>query len=206
MLILKTRTMTDTFFNLNVGDFWGVMMRFGITLIYLFILLRVIYFRYSRNEMSLFIFFSMGIMIFFIGTMMHVVYFEIGMAFGLFAIFHILRFRTKTFPVKEMSYMFTTIGLSLINSLKLIKFPLLGLLIFNTLIVLSAYLLEFYLFRNKVESYYLIYDNLELLKSDRKQKLLNDLSSISGKEIFRFKILSVNCRSKVARLEIFYRV
>jgi Domain of unknown function (DUF4956) len=198
--------MTDTFFNLNVGDFWGVMMRFGITIIYLFILLRVIYFRYSKNEMSLFIFFSMGIMIFFLGTMMHVVYFEIGMAFGLFAIFHILRFRTRTFPVKDMAYMFTTIGLSLINSLKLLKFPLLGLLIFNTLIILSAYLLEISLFKFKVESYYLIYDNLELLKTDKKQKILNDLSIISGKNIFKFKILSMNCRSKVARLEIFYKV
>jgi hypothetical protein len=197
--------MADTIFNLNVGDFWGVMLRFGITLIYLFILLRVIYFRYSSNEMSLFIFFSMGIMIFFIGTMMHVVYFEIGMAFGLFAIFHILRFRTRTFSVKDMSYMFTTIGLSLINSLKLIKFPLLGLLIFNTLIILSVYLLELFLFNNKVESYFLIYDNLDLLKSDKKQKILNDLSSITGKEIVRFKILNINSRSKVARLEIFYK-
>jgi hypothetical protein len=198
--------MTDTIFNLNVGDFWGVMGRFVITLVYLFILLLVIYFRYSKNEMSLFIFFSMGIMIFFIGTMMHVVYFEIGMAFGLFAIFHILRFRTKTFSVKDMAYMFTTIGLSLINSLKLIKFPLLGLIIFNTFIVLSVFLLEFYLFRTRIESYYLIYDNLELLKSDKKQKILNDLSSISGKEIFKFNVLSLNCRSKVARLEIFYKV
>jgi len=197
--------MTDTIFDLNVGDFWGIMVRFAITLVYLLILLRVIYFRYSRNEMSFFIFFSMGIMIFFLGTMMHVVYFEIGMAFGLFAIFHILRFRTKTFPVKDMSYMFTTIGLSLINSLKLIKFPLLGLLIFNSLIILSAYLLELFLSKSKVDSYYLIYDNMELLKSDKKQKILNDLSDISGKEIFRYKILSMNCRSKVARLEIFYK-
>jgi Domain of unknown function (DUF4956) len=197
--------MTDTIFDLNVGDFWGVMIRFGITLIYLFILLRVIYFRYSKNETSLFIFFSMGIMIFFIGTMMHVVYFEIGMAFGLFAIFHILRFRTKTFPIKDMAYMFTTIGLALINSLKLLKFPLLGLLIFNTLIIISGFLLELFLFKHKVESYYLIYDNLELLKSDKKQKILNDLSIVSGKNIFKFKILSMNCKSKVARLEIFYK-
>jgi hypothetical protein len=128
------------------------------------------------------------------------------MAFGLFAIFHILRFRTRTFSVKDMSYMFTTIGLSLINSLKLIKFPLLGLIIFNTLIVLAVFLLEFYLFRTKVESYFLVYDNIELLKSDKKQKILNDLSSISGKDIFKFKVLSLNCRSKVARLEIFYKV
>ena len=198
--------MADTIFNLNVGDFWGVMARFGITLFFLFLLLRVIYFRYSKNEMSLFIFFSMGIMIFFLGTMMHVVYFEIGMAFGLFAIFHILRFRTRTFSIKDMSYMFTTIGLSLINSLKLIKFPLLGLLIFNTLIIISAYLLEVFLFKYRIESYFLIYDNLDLLKSDKKQKILNDLSNISGKDIIKFKILSMNCRSKVARLEIFYKV
>lgn len=197
--------MTDTIFNLNVGDFWGVMVRFGITLIYLFILLGLIYFRYSRNEMSVFIFFSMGIMIFFLGTMMHVVYFEIGMAFGLFAIFHILRFRTRTFSVKDMSYIFTTIGLSLINSLKLIKFPLLGLLIFNTLIILSAYLLELFLLRYKVESIFLTYDNLELLKSDKNQKILNELSNISGKEIFRFKIIDINSRTKIARLEIFFK-
>jgi hypothetical protein len=197
--------MTDTIFNLNVGDFWGVMIRFGITLIYLFILLWLIYFRFSRNEMSVFLFFSMGIMIFFLGTMMHVVYFEIGMAFGLFAIFHILRFRTRTFSVKDMSYMFTTIGLSLINSLKLIKFPLLGLLIFNTLIILSAYLLELFLVKYKVESLFLIYDNLELLKSDKKQKILNDLSGISGKEIFRYRIIDINSRSKIARLEIFFK-
>jgi hypothetical protein len=128
------------------------------------------------------------------------------MAFGLFAIFHILRFRTRTFNTKDMSYMFTTMGLSLINSLKLVKFPLLGLVIFNTLIIISAYLLEVLLFKYKVESYYLIYDNLELLQSDKKQKILNDLSNISGKQIFRFKILSINCRSKIARLEIFYKV
>jgi hypothetical protein len=198
--------MADTFFNLNKGDFWGVILRFGITLIFLFFLLRVIYFRYSKNNESLFIFFSMGIMIFFIGAMMHIVYIEIGMAFGLFAIFHILRFRTRTFNTKDMSYMFTTMGLSLINSLKLVKFPLLGLVVFNTLIILSAYLLEVLLFKCKVESYYLIYDNLELLKSDKKQKILNDLSNISGKEVLRFKILNINCRSKVARLEIFFKV
>jgi hypothetical protein len=197
--------MADNFFNLNIGDFWGVMLRFAITLIYLFILIRIIYFRYSRNVMSLFIFFLMGIVIFFIGTMMHVVYFEIGMAFGLFAIFHILRFRTRTFSVKDMSYMFTTIGLSLINSLQLIKFPLLGLLIFNSMIVLSAFLLELYLEKFKSDSYIIIYENLELLKSDKKQKVLNDLRNLTGKDIFRFKIESVNYKTKAARLEIFFK-
>lgn len=198
--------MGDTLFNLNTGDFWEVLLRFGITLIYLFLLIRVVYFRFSKNEMSLFIFFLMGIVIFFIGTMMHVVYFEIGMAFGLFAIFHILRFRTRVFSVKDMSYMFTVIGLSLINSLKLIKFPLLGLMIFNTLIVLAAYFLELFIIRHKSDSYFIIYENLELLNSDKKQKLLHDLSNISGRDVFKYKIRSVNYKSKSARLEIFFKV
>jgi hypothetical protein len=197
--------MADTFFNLNLGDFWGVMMRFGITLIYLFILIKAIYFRFSRNEMSLFIFFLMGIVIFFIGTMMHVVYFEIGMAFGLFAIFHILRFRTQTFTVKDMSYMFTTIGLSLINSMKLLKFPLLGLIIFNTLIVLSAYLLELYILNNRTGSYSMTYENIDLLRPEKEQKLLKDLSDIAGKEVFKYKIERINYKKKIARIEIFFK-
>ena len=76
--------------------------------------------------MFFFAFFLMGIMIFFIGSILNAVFLEIGMAVGLFAIFTILRLRTTNVSVKDMAYMFTVIGISVINSLKLMGFPLLG--------------------------------------------------------------------------------
>jgi len=197
--------MADNFFNLNNPNFLGIMMRFAITLFFLFILIRVIYFRYSKKEKFLFTFFLMGIMVFFIVAILKSVFIEFGMALGLFAVFAILRFRTRNFSLKDMSYIFTTIGVSVINALKLLKFPLLGVLIINAIIIISAYILEEFVVKNNSESYTITYENMGLLKPDKKQKLLKDLSVITGKEILNVKIRRVDYRREIALLDIFYK-
>jgi hypothetical protein len=181
------------------------MVRFAINLIFLFILIKLVYFRYSRKEMFLFAFFLMGIMIFFIGSVLNAVFLEIGMAVGLFAIFTILRLRTTNVNIKDMAYMFTTIGLSVINSLKMMGFPLLGVIIINALIIGSAYVLEEFLVKNSLESYSIVYRNLELLRSNKKQRLLKDISELTGKEVTKVKVTRVDYRSEVAILDIFYK-
>jgi hypothetical protein len=104
-----------------------------------------------------------------------------------------------------MSYIFTTIGVSVINALKLLKFPLLGVLIINAIIVLSVFILEEFLVRNKFDSHSIIYDDLELLKSNKNQKLLKDLSTRTGKDILKFKIRRVDYRREIAVLDVFYK-
>lgn len=104
-----------------------------------------------------------------------------------------------------MAYTFSTIGLSVINSLKLVKFPLLGVLIINGIIILSAYLLEEYLIKNRYYSHLIIYDDLDLLKPEKEQKLLKDVSARTGKDIFRIKIRRINYKRGVARLNIYYK-
>jgi hypothetical protein len=128
-----------------------------------------------------------------------------GMAVGLFAIFAILRFRTRNFSIKDMAYVFASIGISVINSLKLLKFPLLGVLIINAIIIISAYILEEFVVKNNSESYTITYENMGLLKPDKKQKLLKDLSVITGKEILNVKIRRVDYRRGIALLDIFYK-
>ena len=197
--------MIDNVFNLNNPNFLGIMIRFVINLIFLFILVKLVYYRYSRKEMFLFAFFLMGIMIFFIGSILNAVFLEIGMAVGLFAIFTILRLRTTNVSIKDMAYMFTTIGLSVINSLKLVGFPLLGIIIINLIIIGSAYLLEEFLVKNSSESYTIVYRNLELLRSNKKQRLLKDISELTGKEIIKVKVRRVDHRSETALLDIFFK-
>jgi hypothetical protein len=197
--------MPDNFFNLNNPDFYGILIRFVINMTFLFILIRVIYYRYTKKEKFLFTFFLMGITVFFITSMLKSVFIEFGMAVGLFAIFAILRFRTRNFSLKDMSYIFTTIGISVINSLKLVGFPVLGVIIINITIVISAVILEEFTIKNNTVTYSIIYDDLELLKSAKKQKILREISTLTGKNIMKVKIRRIDYKNKVALLDISYK-
>jgi len=197
--------MPDNFFNLNNPDFFGILLRFFINMLFLIILIRVIYFRYSKKEKFLFTFFLLGITVFFITSMLKSVFIEFGMAVGLFAVFTILRFRTRNFSLKDMSYIFATIGISVINSLKLVGFPVLGVVIINIIIVISAIILEEFTLRNNTVTYSIVFEDLELLKTAKRQKILKEISELTGKEILRFKIRRIDYRDKVAILDIFYR-
>jgi hypothetical protein len=198
--------MFENIFDLNNPNFLGIMIRFAINMVVLFVLIKLVYYKYSRKEMFFFAFFLMGIMIFFIGSVLNAVFLEIGMAVGLFAIFTILRLRTTNVSIKDMAYMFTVIGISVINSLKLVGFPLLGVLIINAIIITSAYFLEEFLIKNSSESHSIVYRNLEMLRGNKKQRLLKDISELTGKDVIKVKVRRVDYRSEIALLDIFYKV
>jgi len=197
--------MPDNFFNLNNPDFYGILLRFVINTTFLIILIRFIYYRYTKREKFLFTFFMMGITVFFITSMLKSVFIEFGMAVGLFAIFAILRFRTRNFSLKDMSYIFTTIGISVINSLKLVGFPVLGVIIFNMMIVVAAIILEEFTLKNNTVTYTIVYEDLDLLKSGKKQKITREISCLTGKDILRYKIRKIDYKSKVALIDISFR-
>jgi len=128
-----------------------------------------------------------------------------SMGFGLFAVFAILRFRTRNFSLKDMSYIFTVIGISVICSLKMVGFPVLGIIIFNSIIVLSAYILEKFALKYNTTTHRIIYENLEMLRCGKKQKLLKDVSDLTGREITRVKIRRIDFKERVALLDVFYK-
>jgi len=198
--------MNATSFSLNNPEFWAIIERFGMNLFFLFLLLRVVYYRYSRKTDYLFGYFLMGIVIFFIGAMLRIVSMQFQMAIGLFAIFTILNLRTISFDVKNMSYLFAVIAISAINSLDFQgEFPFLGILIFNLIIIASAFTLEYLLEKkDKYKSHPITFNDMEMLKPERKQELIDNVAAITGLNVKKVKIISVNYTEKVARLEIYY--
>src|SRR4030042_3095214 len=156
----------------NNNPLWSIIIRFVMNLFFLFILIRILYFRYTKKEKFMFTFFLIGITVFFICSMLKDIIIDVGIGLGLFAIFSILRFRTRNFSIKDMAYILTIIAMSTINSFKLVGFPMLGVLIFNIIIIISTFILEEYLVRNKVNKHSIIYENLELLKPENNRKLL----------------------------------
>jgi hypothetical protein len=207
--------MFKDFFNLNSPDFWAIIERFIINLVFLFLLIRVVYYRYSKKARYVFSFFLMGIVIFILGSMLPIVFnsamTQLGMAIGLFAIFTIIRFRTRNLDIKDMAYTFTVIAISAVNSFKWVNFPMLGIFMFNIIIILSAFILEMLLTRKtrkaKKDNYSthpIIYDNLEMLKPQHKEELIKNVAEITGLDVKKVVIKQVDYKSKVAILDIFY--
>jgi hypothetical protein len=213
--------MFKDFFDLNSPLFWAIIERFVINLVFLFLLIRVVYYRYSNKPRYAFSYFLMGIVIFILGSMLPIVFNsamgQLGMAIGLFAIFTILRFRTRNLNIKDMAYIFTVIAISAVNSLEWSKFPTLGIFIFNLIIILSAFILEMLLVRKtkkakktkkaskeKFSTHPIVYENMEMLKPQNKEELIKNVAEISGLDVKKVKIKKVDYKNKVAIIDIFY--
>ena len=182
----------------------SVLIRFFTNLVVLFILVRVIYYKYSKKEEYLFSFFMMGIIIFLLVSLLETVEIQLGMALGLFAIFAILRFRTVNYTVKDMTYIFTVIGISVINSQANIPPPLIGAIVVNSIIILAAYFLEIFLQKRAHISILIIYNNLELLKPGFKKDLIRDLSAQTGQKVEKVIIRKMDIIKRNAELEIYF--
>jgi len=184
---------------------WGILIRFALNLISLLILIQILYFRYSKKEKFMFTFFLIGIIVFFICALLKDIGMGMGLGFGLFAIFSILRFRTRNFCVKDMAYIFTTIGISVVNSMSMQEVPIFGYLIINSIIIVSVFILEEHLRKNNFSKYSVSYDNLDLLKPGSNNKLIKDLSSRTGHTILRVKVRNLDLKKDVAQLDVYFK-
>jgi multisubunit Na+/H+ antiporter MnhG subunit len=144
-------------------------------------------------------------MIFLICSILGSIELQIGLALGLFAIFAIIRFRTVAFSVKDMTYMFTIIGISIINSQANIPPPLLGAVIVNVTIIVLTWSLEKFLLSKMMERRSITIKKLELLKPENKAELLKELSIMTGQNIIRVNIEKMDFDRKRADLEVFFR-
>jgi len=197
--------MTDNSLILSSDTVWGILLRFAINLVFIIVLVGIIYFRYTKKEKFLFTFFLIGIVVFFISSIMKRVDIGLGLAFGLFAIFGILRFRTRNFSLKDMAYLFTTIGLSVINSLGMVVLPLTGIIVINLIILISAFVLEQILCINMFMKHTIVYDKLELLKPENQNKLLKDVSARTGRTILRISVQRIDYKREIAELDIYFK-
>jgi len=153
----------------------------------------------------MFTFFLIGIIVFFICALLKDIGMGLGLGFGLFAIFSILRFRTRNFSVKDMAYIFTTIGVSVINSMSMQEVPIFGYLIINFIIIVSVFILEEHLRKNSFSKYSVSYDNLDLLKPGSNNKLIKDLSSRTGHTILSVRVRNLDLKKDVAQLDVYFK-
>ena len=190
---------------LDTTTLLSIMIRFFVNLLVLFILIRVIYYRFTKKEEYLFSFFIMGIIIFLLCSLLQTVNIQLGMALGLFAVFAILRFRTVNYTAKDMTYTFTIIGISVINSQANIPPPVVGALIVNSIIIITAIILELFLKKNELTPVLIVFNKLELLNPGLREELLKELSERTGLDIKKVRIRKIDVGKSNAELEVLFR-
>lgn len=189
-----------------VGDHaWELVARFVFNFLIALILIRLIYYRYQKNPTYAFTYFMFNVLIFFVCYLLSSVTLSIGFAFGLFAVFAILRYRTDPIPIKEMTYLFIVITIGVINALSTPDISLLELLFANGAIVLVAFGMESYWKKTTLNEAFVIYEKIENIKPENHTMMLSDLRERTGLDIRKFKIVRTDFLRDVARIRIYYR-
>ena len=193
----------ESFFNLELNSINAELgLRYLINLLAVIILIRIIYYRnYKRSDLFL-TFFAFNTIIFFVSYMLNKVEMTIGAAFGLFAVFSILRYRTEGISAKDMTYLFLSIALGLLSSVSKGNFIEICLLCGTILLVI--FLLESKLLMLKESSQTIYYDNIQLIKNSAKEELLADLKLRTDLDIQRFKIEEIDFLKDACRITIYY--
>ena len=185
-------------------DFFKMMFRFALNFIFLTVIIRFIYYPDSKRKDYVFTYYLISIIVFFLCFTLKKYEMDIGMALGLFAIFGIIRYRTNPIEIKEMTYLFVVIGVSIINSLANKKMSYAEILSANAIIIFVLLFIEKYWSLKQVISKSIVYENIENIKPENYHLLKEDLENRTGLTINSVNVGSVDFLRDIATITIFY--
>ena len=185
-------------------DLIKLLFKFSIDLFFLFLIVRIIYYRTKDEKDYVFTFFMFNILTFFICFLLRKVPMEMGFALGLFAVFGILRYRTEAIPIRQMTYLFIVIGLSMINSLANKSISWMEILLANSIITIITYLIDRVWFSTIEQTKSILYEKIDLIKPENEQNLIEDLKLRTGLNITSVKIEKVDFLRDTAQITIYH--
>jgi len=193
--------------SLNLSGLLELIMRFTLNLGVIMVLIRWLYYTGKRRKDYLFTYVSISTIIFLICYLLANVNLQVGFALGMFAIFGIIRYRTSAISIKEMTYLFLIIGVSVINALANFETSLSEVIFSNLAIILITFGLEkIWLLRHESEKT-IIYDRLELIKPDRYEELTADLVERTGiMKINKISVGKVDYVKNQVTLTIYFEI
>jgi hypothetical protein len=177
--------------------------RFFLNSLSVIILIKFIYYFIHKKSNYLFTFFSFNLIIFVISFLFNRVEMSMGAAFGLFAVFSMLRYRTESLDITEMTYLFLSIAFGLLNAMIVANWY--EILLIDILILGFVIIFESKWVANHETSKKIIYDRLDLIAKSDKADLLIDLSKRTGYAVTKFEVESMDLLKDVAMLVIYYK-
>ncbi|MBK8144703.1 MAG: DUF4956 domain-containing protein [Bacteroidetes bacterium] len=178
-----------------------LLIRFGINMLAIFILIRLIYYPTHKNKDFLFTFFIFNVIIF---ILLSTTKLKPGFAFGLLAIFSIMRYRTVTVPIKEMGYFFICLAIGMINALSIVEEGWWVMVICNAAILLLTIILDRFISLTHENVKEITYERVDLIQPEKRAELMDDLIQRTGLPIHRVEIRNISFLRDSAKIAIFY--
>ena len=202
----------ETLFSAGFGD---TLLRFVLCILVNWILVQFLYFKKSNRRDFYFTFMIISVAIFFLVYLMMGMdrgKATMGVGLGLFGIFSIMRYRTDTMPVREMTYLFVVVCLSVVHAMadsmgvdaagKMVGTPIMELLVIDVIVIAAVSIFERVLTVNA--SKIIQYDRIELVKPEKRQELIADLEQRLGQHVIDVKVGAIDFLRDMAMLHIYY--
>ena len=196
-------------------DFGDTLLRFALCYLVNWIIVNFLYFKKAKRRDFFFTFMIISVAIFFLVYLMMGMdrgKATMGVGLGLFGIFSIMRYRTDAMPVREMTYLFVVVCLSVVHAMAdtlgvnaagvMVGTPLVELLVIDVIVILSIVFFERSL---KVQASKLVqYDRIDLIKPERREELKADLEARLGLKVVSVRVGAVDFLRDMTVLRVYY--
>jgi hypothetical protein len=207
LFLAKQLPLVTDFYSFRFFDpvsFWPLAIKTGLNLVALTIIIRFLYYPKTLRKDYLFTYFLIGFITFFLCLALNKIDIDTGMGLGLFAIFGIIRYRTDAIEIKEMTYLFVVIGVSVVNSLADKQLTIAETAFINIGVIAIAFSLE-YVFLLKHETRKMVtYERIDLIIPEKHHEMKADLEKRTGLVINRIEVGKINFLNDTAQIRIFY--
>ena len=181
-----------------------LLLRFFANLLVAWIIIQFFYYRKSKRKDYYFTFMLFSATIFLLLFVLQNLSMEFGFALGLFCIFGMIRYRTETVSIREMTYLFLIIGISAVNGLSVdVDYTSLG--VTNLLFILIIWALESNKFLKHTSTKIILYEKINLIKPEKYNEMLADLKDRTGLDVLRFEVGHIDFLRDVAYVKVYYK-
>ncbi|MCS6990715.1 MAG: DUF4956 domain-containing protein [Chitinophagales bacterium] len=189
---------------INSAALAAFLLRFSFNLLIAYIIIRWIYYPVHKNKDYFFTYFLFNIIIFVLCYMLKNTQLQLGVAFGLFAVFSILRYRTMNVAVMDMTYLFLVISIAVINALSTDHVSILEVVLANIVVVVMTFIMERVWLVRHASSKIILYEKIENIRPENYDKLLADVRQRTGLNVHRVEVGRIDFMRDIARIRIFY--
>ena len=195
-------------FNLYIFDsanLWALLLRFTFNMLICWIIIQFFYYRKSHRKDYYFTFMLFSVAVFLLLFLLESIPMQIGFALGLFAIFGMIRYRTESIQIREMTYLFVIIAISVVNGLAS-EVPVVSVIVANFLFILIIWVLESNQFLKHISTKIVLYEKIDLIIPERYDELLADLRNRTGLNITKVEVGHIDFLRDTAYLKVYYKV
>lgn len=181
-----------------------LIFRFALNLLVTVFVINYVYFKATGKRSYVFTYIMISTTVFFLCFLLGSIELQLGFALGLFAIFGIIRYRTDTIPIREMTYLFLVITISVINALARREVSIVEVAFTNIAFMATTWVMERVWMKRHLARRTIVYDRIDLIHPSKHEELIKDIESRTGMLVVKFKIGQIDLAKSCTRLIIFY--